>query len=205
MKNETQWHMFYQRLWEFFSLIPRLYLKTSPQRERGCPSSCVKVFVLAQTHKHWITCLNCSVFEGMMEDSGADSHPLFGSTRVETVVVVQQGMGLHLDEGEPGPGAVADKGRREMWPITVLSRDRKGRHGGLQETMKKMWFFFFYESLGNNNNNPRLNTEQFTSTWSKIACAVFHEDVALCVRMNRGGRIIVVIKRRSVEIRMSSG
>lgn len=49
-----------------------------------------------------------------MEDSGADSHPLFGSTRVETVVVVQQGMGLHLDEGEPGPGAVADKGRREM-------------------------------------------------------------------------------------------
>lgn len=143
MKNETQWHMFYQRLWEFFNLISRLYLKTSPQRERGCPSSCVKVFVLAQTHKHWITCLNCSVFEGMMEDSGADSHPLFGSTRVETVVVVQQGMGLHLDEGEPGPGAVADKGRREMWPIAVLSRDGKGRHGGLQETMKKMWFFFF--------------------------------------------------------------
>lgn len=48
------------------------------------------------------------------------------------------------------------------------------------------------------------NTEQFTSMWSKIARAVFHEDVALCVRMSRGGRIIVGVII-SVEIRISSG
>lgn len=55
------------------------------------------------------------MFEGMLEDFGADPIICLGvqqSTRVETGVAVQQGMGLHLDEEEPGPGDVAEKGRR---------------------------------------------------------------------------------------------
>lgn len=182
-------------------------MKISPRREWGCPSSCVCVWMNTSTLNHLLDLLNVWRHVGGF---WSRPHHLFGSAAEH--------------KGRDWGGSPARNGTALGWGgawtwwcgrerqkrnvtncCSVQRKESMGNYGKQwRKDMVGVFFVLFCIFLNESSGGKKSNALHCRAMWSKTACAVFHEDVALCVRMSRGGRIVIGVIR-SVEIRISSG